>query len=129
MMRLSKAAWVLLVAVCAVSLNGCLLLVAGAAGAGAISYVQGELKTTQAASLDRAFTAAKKAVDELGYITINSAKDAAKGEVVARTPSDTKITISLARVEDNITSIGIRVGIFGDEDMSRNLLDKIKRHL
>jgi len=124
-----RVAWVLLAAVCAAGMSGCLLLVAGAAGAGAITYVQGELKTTQAASLDHAFTAAKKAVDELGYVTINSSRDSTKGEVVARTPGDTKVAISLARVEDNITNIGIRVGFLGDEDMSRIVLDRIKRRL
>jgi len=47
---------------------------------------------------------------------------------VARTATDKKIEVTLNKKSANSTEIRIRVGTFGDEPMSRQLLDKIKSH-
>ena len=112
---------------CLVLNNGCAsLLVGGAVGAGTVAYIGGELKSAEEVSLNRAWKAAQNAMDNLGFTITSKEKDAFYGQLIARGASDKKIKIKLKKQADNITEIKIRVGIFGDESMSRQILEKIK---
>jgi hypothetical protein len=123
-------------AVCAVALclsqTGCLLLVAGgaaAAGAGTYAYVSGDLKGTESAPLDRVWTATQAAVTELQLPITSRQKDALGARLLARTSSDKKVDIRLKKLTDTSTEIRIRVGTWGDESVSRLILEKIKKRL
>ena len=59
-----------------------------------------------------------KTVTEAGVTTL-----------VARGADDTRIEIKLTVVSPNVTRVGVRVGTFGDEALSRHILDKIEKHL
>jgi len=121
-----------LVALVVVVGNGCILLVAGgaaAAGAGTVFYLDGELKDTESASLDTVNTAAVAGLKDLQFAVISDTKDAISAKILARTATDTKITITLAKLSPESTEIHIRVGTFGDEALSRQILDKLKTHL
>jgi hypothetical protein len=125
-----------LVAALAVALlvfcNGCALLVVGgaaAAGAGAVYYVDGELKDTESASLDAVHAATLAGLRNMQYAIVSDAKDINDAKILARTATDTKIQIQLAKQSPSVTEIRIRVGTFGDESLSRQILDKIKAHL
>lgn len=112
--------------------NGCALLVVGgaaAAGAGAVYYVSGELKDTESASLDTVNRATLAAMGDLKYAVVSDAKDSLNAKIIARTATDTKIEIQLAKQAPAVTEIRIRVGVFGDEQMSRQILEKIKARL
>jgi len=60
---------------------------------------------------------------------ISKSGDALTAAITARNAEDTRIAISLRRVSDNTTRIGVRVGTFGDESQSRAILDKIAARL
>ena len=105
------------------------LVVGGAAGAGTVAYVRGELKAVEDVSLDRAWPAAKQAMSDLEFSVTKSEKDAFNGELVARGAGDKKVVVELKRQSDSVTEIKIRVGTFGDEAMSRKILETIKKHL
>lgn len=112
--------------------SGCALLVIGgaaAAGAGAVAYSNGDLKDTESASLDAAHTATLAALRDLQYAVVSDAKDVNNAKLLARTATDTKIQIELVKQAPAVTEIHIRVGTFGDEQLSRQLLEKIKTHL
>lgn len=53
---------------------------------------------------------------------------AARSQQPTRNSADKKMLIKLKKVSDGATEIRIRVGTFGDESMSRLILDKIKSH-
>ena len=112
--------------------GGCAAVVVGgavvAAGVGTYAYVNGEMKGTETVSLDRAWNASQAAMKDLEFPITDKSKDALQAELTARTSADKKILIKLKRVSDGATEIGIRVGTFGDEAMSRLILDKIKNH-
>jgi hypothetical protein len=112
--------------------GGCAVLVVGGAaaavGVGTYAYINGELKGTEAASLDQAYTASLAAMKDLEFPITNKSKDALQAEVLARNSADKKILIKLKKVSDGATEIRIRVGTFGDESLSRLILDKIKSH-
>jgi hypothetical protein len=112
--------------------NGCFLFVVGAAagaGAAGYAYVDGEEKATESASLDRTWNAALAAMKDLEFPVTDQAKDALEANLTARNASNTNISIKLKNLSNTSTEIRIRVGMFGDESLSRIILDKINSHL
>jgi hypothetical protein len=112
--------------------NGCFLFVVGAAagaGAAGYAYVDGEEKATESASLDRTWNATLAAMKDLEFPVTSQAKDALEANLTARNASNTSITITLKNLSSNSTEIHIRVGTFGDESLSRIILNKISSHL
>ena len=113
----------------AIGVSGCLLVAVGAGAAGTVAYVKGDLETTLDAGMDSSYAAALKALDQLQIVPTQKLKDALTAEVIARTSDDTKITIKLTRVEDKITKMSIRVGVFGDQAQSTTIYERIKQNL
>ena len=66
---------------------------------------------------------------DLEYPVTSQAKDALSAELTARNASDKKIMVKLKKISDTTTEVRIRVGTFGDESLSRVVLEKIKKHL
>jgi hypothetical protein len=112
--------------------SGCVLFVAGAAaaaGAGGYAYVNGEIESTEAASLNRAWDASLAAMQDLQFPVTSKAKDALEGNLTARNAKNTEIKIRLKYVTNTSTEVHIRVGTFGDEALSQTILTKIREHL
>ena len=110
--------------------SGCAaVLIGGAAagGAGTVLYVKGELHSTEDVSLDRAWNATQAAIKDMGFNVTAKERDAVSATLVAFTADGKKIQIILNRKADNVTEIGIRVGTFGDESMSRLILERIRK--
>jgi len=124
---------ILMLVVSPLILTGCLAAAAvgggAAAGAGTIAYIKGELKSTEGYSIDRTWTATVAAIDELQFIVINKVKDAVSAELKAQTADNKTVNIELKRIADNLTEIKIRVDTFGDEALSRYILNKIQANL
>lgn len=109
--------------------TGCVAVVAaGAAGTG-VAWHSGRLETTLNHDLDAVYSAAQKAVGKLEFARVSEKKSGVDAELIARTARDKKVTITLKRVDDTITRLGIRVGVFGDEALSLTLLEEIKARL
>jgi hypothetical protein len=116
-----------------VTLNsGCFLVAvgaAGAAGAGTVAYIRGELDASVGGGVDAVDKAVNTALQQLQFAKINEGKSTVDAAITARTGQDKKIEIKLNRTAENLTRIRIRVGTFGDESLSRLLLEKIKAGL
>lgn len=112
-------------------LQGCLAVVigAGAAGAGTVAYIRGDLEVTESAKLDDVYRATEKAVTKLELNVTSKTKDALSATVIARDAQDKKITIRLKATAEGSTTISIRIGLFGDEAKSRIIYDKIRKNL
>jgi ABC-type Fe3+-hydroxamate transport system substrate-binding protein len=113
-------------------LSGCVLLVAGAAagaaGAGAM-YAKGDLETTLQARPPRIVAASEKAFEEMNIARLSSASTELDGKVVGRTASDKKVTVTVKTEGEKLSKLSIRVGVFGDEALSRQILEKIKKEV
>jgi hypothetical protein len=123
---------VLLMASLLVFGSGCILFVAGAAaaaGAGGYAYVNGEITSTEAASLNRTWDASLAAMRDLQFPVTSQVKDALEGNLTARNAKNTEIKIRLKYVSNASTEVHIRVGTFGDETLSQTILNKIREHL
>lgn len=116
-------------ALLAASLTGCVAVVAGAAGAGTVAWVRGELEATLDANYEKAATAANLAIKQLQFAEISEKKDALTAILIARTAEDRKVEIKVIKVGDQSAKVQIRVGVFGDEALSLTILDKIKTNL
>jgi len=112
--------------------NGCPPVLVGAAagvgvGAGTVAYVGGELKSTEDVSLDRAWDATQEAIGDLGFTITERQKDLFNAQLNASGIAGKKITIALKKISDMSTGFKIRVGVFGDEAQSREILEGIKK--
>jgi hypothetical protein len=67
------------------------------------------------------------AMDDLEFHTTDKAKDAFDAELSASGAGGKKIKVALKKISDTSTEIRIRVGTFGDESLSRKILEKIKK--
>ena len=109
--------------------TGCLVVAAGAAAAGTVAYVRGELQASLANPYRDVITATGKALEKLQFSKVSEKGDALKTVIVARTGADKKVEITVKKVTDSVTKVEIRVGVFGDETLSMTILDKIKESL
>lgn len=118
------------VAMSAWLLQGCAALVVGgvaaAAGAGAVVYKNGELKSTESVSIDRAWTATEKAAKAMEFKPVSSTKDALGAKYEGVGAADKRVVVSLKTKGEKVTEVRIRVGLVGDEASARTILAKIQ---
>jgi hypothetical protein len=108
---------------------GCVAVVAAGAAGGTVAYVRGALQATLDQPVEQVGAAATRAVEQLKFALVSSKVDAVSGEIIARTALDVKVAVALKRVSDRSTSVDIRVGVFGDQAISQQVLEQIKRNL
>ena len=111
-------------------LSSCVaFIVGGAVGVGAVIYQKGQLTSHEGTSYDETLAAVFKAMDQLNYAVEKTEKSVAKEKVIAVTPEGKKIHTTVKYKTIDHTEITIRVGTFGNEELSRMVLDQIKGNL
>ncbi len=103
-------------------------LVGGGATGGTL-YVRGELRSTETTTPPEAIAASKAALKDLGIVLLSSSADELGGEIVARTATDDKVSIKAEFKSNRVTEVRIRIGVFGNQALSREILSKIETHL
>ena len=109
--------------------TGCVAVVAAGAAGGTVAWVRGALEVTVDKPIDKVGSASTDAVRGMKFALVSSNVDAVTGEIIARTSQDTKVEIKLKKVTDGSTEISIRVGIFGDQAVSQQIYEEIKKRL
>ena len=107
-------------------LTGCGILILGGAAAGTVGYVSGDLNGTVEGEFQNVVEAADLAFRENSFR--EASRDAGQHSIAYElwTPQDDKVLLTITRASKTLTNITIRVGVFGDEPLSRNILDEIK---
>ncbi|RLB86194.1 MAG: hypothetical protein DRH15_02225 [Deltaproteobacteria bacterium] len=100
-----------------------------AAGIGGYKYKNGVLIVDYEAPYIKTWEACVKAVDEMGLRLEKSEHDLTKGVIKAKRADDKMVTIEVEYKTPQKTQVGIRVGIFGDEEASKVIKEKIRRIL
>ncbi len=122
--------FILCLAAAAMLLQGCVVLLAGAAvGAGAVVYTRGELKDVESASLESVHRATLSMLKDLALMPQSDIQDGLGAKIEARAVGGKTVTIKLKNQGAKLTEISIRVGMFGDETSSRQMLAKIQAKL
>ena len=108
---------------------GVALATGAAAGAAAIAYVQGDLETELEGSTADVASATGKAFEAMELSLVSSEVGEVDARLEATTARERSVVVHLTGLEDGGTRISIRVGTFGDERVSRRLLERIQDHL
>ncbi|MBL0715630.1 MAG: DUF3568 family protein [Desulfosarcina sp.] len=110
--------------------TGCAVLLIGGAAAGAaaagVMYHEGELKADLDAPPATVIKATERAFRDLIWSKESARSSATDGLATARTATGKEVTVTVNRKTESVSQIGIRIGTFGDENLSRLLYDKIK---
>jgi hypothetical protein len=113
-------------------LSGCLLLAAGGVAAGGAAlgyyYYKGELCHNYNADTGNTASAAKAALADLGMPVVREEVHDGTGTIESRTSQGDHVHVAL-RPENGLTQVGVRVGVFGDDDVSAQVLGRIEAHL
>ena len=125
-MILAKAASIAAAAAALSLASGCLVVAAGAAGAGTVAYVRGELDATVGSDYERVIDASNRALDQVQFVRTSEKRDAFSAVIIARTAEDKKVEIRLTKEGDRLTKVQIRIGGFGNEKRSRVILERIQ---
>ena len=108
--------------------SGCLIAAAGAA-AGGVAYVKGDMDAIVDGNVEQTFAATKAAFEELKMPLLSSWASGQEAKVEARHGTDNKVTVNIVGQTEKASKVSIRVGTFGDEALSQNILEKIKANL
>ena len=111
-----------------------LVILAGAVSAlalasGCMTAAGGAYSSSLPANLEKTIKAANAAVTQSAYVKVNEDKQLTTDNIVARDSADKKIEIMLETAGDGVTKVTIRVGSFGDQDLSIAIFNKIKANL
>src|SRR5262249_48905290 len=109
-------------------LSSCLAVAAGAGAAGAV-YVMGSLDSTVPGTPENVVDATEGALKDTDIQVLSKDATGIDGDVVARTALDTKIHVTVKKQDEKTSKISIRVGTFGDRELSQQIYDKIKAKL
>ena len=112
--------------------SGCVAVIAGAAAAGTgvgVAYYEGALRGSLIGDPMAVAAAGKAAMQELGIRVSSDHADVSGGEVVGQTVSGKKVTIAVKPEGQKISGVTIRVGFFGDEQISRQIFNKMEAQL
>jgi hypothetical protein len=99
-----------------------------AAGVAGIAYVNGDLEATLGATPQKVIEASQAVLKEMDVPIVSKDASAIDGKVIGRT-SQRKIEITVQRETDTTSKISIRIDTFGDERLSRQILEKIQAKL
>jgi phage tail sheath gpL-like len=110
-------------------LPGCILVAAAAVGAAGAAYVNGDLEARLDASPQKIVQASESALKDMEIPVLSHDSTSVDGKVVARTALGKKVDITVKRDGDTSSKISIRIDTFGDEALSRQILEKIKSKL
>ncbi len=110
------------------ALQSC-VVVAVAAGAATVAYINGDLEATVDASPPKVVEASEAALKGMEIDITSSEKSGYDGRVVGRTALNKKVEITVKRETDTTSKLAIRIDTFGDESLSRQIYDKIRAEL
>jgi hypothetical protein len=127
MKRLKNA----IILTCSLSfLYGCALAwfgVGAGVGIGTYKFVEGRLEREYPLSYSRAWDATNAALENLQISISKSNKGNTKGSIDAVRRDGKKVLVSLKDRGQGVTTISVRVGMFGDRSLAENVHDEIAR--
>ena len=102
---------------------------AAAVGTSAYFYVKGDLKRNYEAPIDKTWQAAVKSVEDLGLSTESKQNDAFNGVIKGKMADGKSFNVTVKRLGENLTEVGVRIGTFGNKEISESIHDKILSNL
>ena len=114
------------------SINGCVTTAVGGgpnAAAGTYSYLSRNLEVIYGIPLADVWPRALAAVESLQLHIDRQRIDGLGGEIQARRPDGTTVQVCLKPTGDHSTSVSVRVGFWGDREMSERVQRTIRQQV
>jgi len=128
--KIQQTMCILGLCVAVVSSAGCVALVVGAAaGTGGVVWARGALKQNFQKPLYKVHEATVRALKKLDLPVIINNKDNLTAKVESEFSDGKRIKINIESVNRKSTDMTIRIGTFGDERRSREILNEIAKNL
>jgi hypothetical protein len=114
-MAIKKGIAVTALLLCILMVSGCAAVIVGAgvAGAGAYTYVKGDLKRSYQVKFDTALSVCLSLLDDLNQPIVEKTTDGEKTTIKTKKKDGTPQTINIAIENIEWTEISIRTGVFG----------------
>jgi hypothetical protein len=137
MARRRNCLFYLAFAVFAFASSGCLVATVGAVGGAAAGYAyyKGKVNQDFSAGFEDTVAAARTALGELGLPLLAESRAPNTAVLESRSAEGDHIRIDIDSLispipsEGRISRVGVRVATFGDQPLSRRILDQISAHL
>jgi len=111
-------------------LCGCFVLLAGAAGgAGAAAWLSNKLTQEVNAPFDKSIEASKAALKSLKLIVEKETRKDNVAQIMSNYTDGRTIWIDIHNLTPRTSRVEVRVGVSGDEEAARKIMDKILRYL
>ena len=105
---------------------GCADMMVGHVTAPGIAvYSLGDLGTVENTSMESTWTAVQAAIKKLELTEFKSSKDGLEARIEAHSSQDRTVVVIVRRINATSTELHIRIGTFGDEAYSRQVLEAI----
>ena len=98
-------------------------------GTDAAVYSRGKLYAVSGQDLNSVYVAAEAALRQLEIEVTETSKDVFYAKIVGRVADGKTVTIRLEPGADNVTELRIKAGMFGNEERSRVIYEKIQQNL
>jgi hypothetical protein len=112
--------------------SGCAPLVVGGAavgtGTGTYFYVSGEMQCDYPYPFDKVWAACEKTIADMRAFNVEPRKEIGKG-TISSVIRDKKVRFVITYKAKNVTTVSIRVGIFGDKTACQLLHDNIAENI
>jgi len=113
-----------------ITLSGCLVLLAGAAGgAGTAYWLSGKLTQDFNKPYNQVIQAAHNALDDLKFPVTRKTTTSEVTQIISKYSDGATIWIDIKATTPLATNIAIRVGTTGHKEAERNLMAKISKSL
>jgi hypothetical protein len=132
MINKKRTAVVLILLACCFSLYGCPVLVVGGAavagGTGTYYYVEGEMRTDYYFSVATVWSAVEKTIADMKGRDVEPDKQTDGGKITA-VINEEKVQFRIKYKDKDLTTLGVRVGLMGNETASKVLQDRVADNL
>lgn len=109
--------------------QGCVVAVLGLGAAGAVAYSKGDLEVVEAENINKVYEAALQMIEQTNLRLINVSQDSFSATITANNAQNKKIVLSFKSKEKKNTALSIRVGTFGDKELSRRIYEQIHENI
>ncbi|HEX7504096.1 MAG TPA: DUF3568 family protein [Syntrophales bacterium] len=127
-----RAAIMMILLACCISLYGCPVLVVGGAavagGTGTYYYVEGDMRTDYYFPVSAVWSAVEKTIADMKGRDVEPDKQTDGGKITA-VINDEKVQFRIKYKDSNLTTLGVRVGLMGNETASKVIQDRVADNL
>ncbi|MBX3388464.1 MAG: DUF3568 family protein [Phycisphaeraceae bacterium] len=101
----------------------------GVAQAGTSSFIQGTLQAAFDKPMEKVFEASRRAYHRLGYEITREDVGTHYAQLQGSQSDGSSIIVKLRKSSETVTGLSIRVGLWGDNAVSRLILEEIEKEL